>query len=206
MAGVRPQELITRLLQKVVDAEVATESCPQWLLRPGKAECAGAWSAISRIYAALTDLELPELSPPRERRRLDVVLAYADGSHQVLEVDERQHFTTARAISLAHYPETTPLGYNRKAWAGRCQALAGREPGGKFAAACPPLFPGGGGRHRQRAFRDALADLLPPEHGWHPTVRISDSEATGVAYGGDPAGGLRTLLADRGVPTAALAG
>jgi hypothetical protein len=66
------------------------------------------------------------------------------------------------------------------------------------------LFPGAGGRHRQRAFRDALADLLPPEHGWHPTVRISDSEVSVLAYGADPAGGLRTLLSERRVPPAAL--
>jgi len=204
MAGVRPQELITRLLGKVVDAEIAVETCPPWLLRPGKAECSQAWDAVGRIYAALTGLELPELAPPRERRRLDVVLSYADGSHQVLEVDERQHFTAARAITLAQYPKATPLGFSHKAWAARCEALAGREPGGRFARPCPPLFPGDAGRHRQRAFRDALADLLPPEYDWRPTVRISDNEASNLAYGGDPAGGLRALLAGRGVPPAAL--
>ncbi len=35
------------------------------------------------------------------------------------------------------------------------------------------LFPEAGGRHLQRAFRDALADLVPPEHGWAPTLRIA---------------------------------
>jgi hypothetical protein len=33
-----------------------------------------------------------------------------------------------------------------------------------------------GGRHRQRAFRDALADLLPSLHGYAPTLRIADFE------------------------------
>lgn len=204
MAGVRPQELITRLLRKVVDAEVAVDTCPPWLLRPGRAECAGAWPVVGRIYAALTGLELPELAPPRERRRLDVVLAHRDGSRQVLEIDEREHFTAARAVTLAHYPPDTPLGFSRKVWAERCETLAGQEPGGGLAKPCPPLFPGEGGRHRQRAFRDALADLVPPEHGWHRTVRISDSEASVVAYGADPAGALRALLAERGVPGQAL--
>jgi hypothetical protein len=43
-----------------------------------------------------------------------------------------------------------------------------------LARPCPPLFPDAGGRHLQRAFRDALADLVPLEHGWLPTLRIAD--------------------------------
>jgi hypothetical protein len=31
-------------------------------------------------------------------------------------------------------------------------------------------------RHRQRAFRDALTDLLAPHHGFAPTLRIADFE------------------------------
>lgn len=40
----------------------------------------------------------------------------------------------------------------------------------------PPLFPGEGGRHRQRAFRDALTDILAPGYGFAPTLRIADFE------------------------------
>lgn len=39
-----------------------------------------------------------------------------------------------------------------------------------------PLFPDEGGRHLQRAFRDMLADLLPPARGWSPTLRIAHFE------------------------------
>jgi hypothetical protein len=45
--------------------------------------------------------------------------------------------------------------------------FAGREPGGGFARPRPPLSPGDGGRHRRRAFLDALADLPPPEAAIH---------------------------------------
>jgi hypothetical protein len=161
---------------------------------------------VCRIYAALTGTVLPEQPPARERRRLDVVLTYPGGVRQVLEVDERQHFTAARATALAHYPPDAALGFDLQAWSARSSALAGREPGGGFARACPPLFPGDGGRHRQRAFRDALADLLPPEHGWLPTVRVSDSEVSALATAADPGAALRAVLASRGVPLVALGG
>ncbi len=48
--------------------------------------------------------------------------------------------------------------------------------GGGWGAPKPPLFPMAGGRHRQRAFRDALADLLPDLYGFGPTIRIADFE------------------------------
>jgi hypothetical protein len=48
--------------------------------------------------------------------------------------------------------------------------------GGGFGAPKPPLFPGENGRHRQRAFRDALSDILPIGHGWSPTLRVADFE------------------------------
>jgi hypothetical protein len=50
---------------------------------------------------------------------------------------------------------------------------------GGWGRAKPPLFPEPGGRYLQRAFRDALADLLPSVHGWAPTLRISDFETQG---------------------------
>ncbi len=73
------------------------------------------------------------------------------------------------------YPADVPLGFPKGAW---IKAGNGRIPsaGGGWGAPKPPLFPMAGGRHRQRAFRDALADLLPELHGFGPTVRIADFE------------------------------
>ncbi|UCM91636.1 hypothetical protein [Streptomyces marincola] len=200
----RPQEVVSGLLPEVLRAEVAPESCPAWLLRPGRAECVQMWETVAAVYRALTGLVLPEQAPPRERRRLDAVLRYADGRQQILEIDERQHFTGARATTLECYPADAALGFDARVWLARSRTLAGREPAGGFAAPRPPLFPGAGGRHRQRAFRDTLADLLPPAHGWLPTLRISDIEVTAVAAAADPAAALRLLLAARGVPQSRL--
>jgi hypothetical protein len=114
-----------------------------------------------------------------------------------VEVDERQHFTAARAVTLECYPRQAPLGFDAAVWLARSRELSGREPGGGFAKPRPPLFPGDGGRHRQRAFRDALADLLPPEHGWLPTVRISDEEIRVAMAAADAETRLKALVSSR---------
>lgn len=72
-----------------------------------------------------------------------------------------------------------------------------RLEGGGFRKPKPPLFPGEHGRHMQRAFRDTLADLLPPEHGFSPTLRIADFEVSGWIYGAGAEKRMRELLAER---------
>lgn len=69
--------------------------------------------------------------------------------------------------------------------------------GGGWAAPKPPLFPMAGGRNLQRAFRDALADLLPPLHGFAPTLRIADFEVRGWLYDRDAVAKMRRLLGER---------
>lgn len=198
----RPQPRVTTALEKIFDAEIDVEVCPPWLLRPGRAECAAAWAPLSTIYRALTGQELPETAPPRERRRLDIIARYPDGSQQAIEIDERQHFTAARAETYPHYPTDVALGYDPHLWLQRSQELAGREPGGGFARPCPPLFPGPGGRHQQRAFRDALADLVPPQHGWLPTVRIADFQIPATGQDDELMAAVRGLLRRSGGPPA----
>jgi hypothetical protein len=188
-----------------VSGHVPAAVLPSGLSCSRNAECRGAWGTLAGIYEGLTGLALPEEAPAREWRRLDAVLTYRDGRRQVVEVDERQHFTAARAVTLELYPPDARLGFDAAAWLERSRALTGREPGGGFARARPPLFPGVGGRHRQRAFRDALADLVPPQYGWLPTVRISDTEAVALRDAPDPGAALRILLARRGVPAEVMA-
>lgn len=146
---------------------------PTWLNRPGPDDCGEMWSAVCDIYRALTGQQLPSAMPERERRAIDAVLVGADG-RRIVEVDESQHFTPPRAQTLAVYPGGVLTAFDRERWEER--SLRGRLPQGGFARPCPPLFPGPGGRHLQRAFRDALADLLPAVHGWLPTLRIADWE------------------------------
>ena len=46
----------------------------------------------------------------------------------------------------------------------------------------------------QRAFRDTLADLLPSEHAFEPTLRIGDFEVLPWIYTNDAEARMRDLL------------
>lgn len=134
--------------------------------------------------------------PPRERRTVDACLLVPDEKPRVLEVDERQHFNLYRARTLRYYADQVPLAFDSALWVSRSERPKKLEGGG-FAVPREPLFPGEAGRHRQRAFRDALADILPPLHGWQPTLRIADFEVK--RWIGEPQARdeMRALLADK---------
>lgn len=144
-------------------------------MRPGRNECGRRWPLVKRIYSELTDLELAEVMPSRERRRLDAVLVKRGHPPKILEVDETQHFNEYRAMTLRAYPRSVRIGFPKAKWIARSEDKQKLEGGG-FGRPRPPLFPGAGGRHRQRAFRDALADIVPLAYGWAPTLRIADFE------------------------------
>jgi hypothetical protein len=173
---------------------------PPWLVRPGRIEFGEHWLLAEGIYAELQSRELPELAPPREWRHVDAVLSTPDGETFVLEVDEMQHFNHYRRLTLERYPEDVPLRFDRIAWMHRCVQKRAPEGGG-FAKPRPPLFPGENGRHRQRAFRDALADLLPPLHGFGPTLRVAEFEVASWVYGADARDRMAAFLRARGLYT-----
>ncbi len=166
---------------------------PAWIMRPGKREARGRWGVLQRIYHELTHLDLPEVMPPRERRKLDAVFEVG-GKRRIFEFDGGQHFNADRAATLRLYPDV-PLAFPRELWLARSEQKARIKTGG-WARACPPLFPEPGGRHQQRAFRDAIADLVPLEYGYAPTLRIAHFE---VAWLGTPReeAQCRRLLASR---------
>jgi hypothetical protein len=173
---------------------------PQWLLRPAANECGGAWPTVCAIYRELTALDLPDAMPPRETRRVDAVLDEGDDAPRILEVDETQHFNRYRALTLRHYPADARVAFPVERWLAQSEKKT-RLEGGGFGKPKPPLFPAEFGRHGQRAFRDMLADLLPPEHGWKPTLRIGDFEILPWIYTSDADARMRELLAERLNPT-----
>jgi hypothetical protein len=89
-------------------------------------------------------------------------------------------------------------GFDREVWRQRSE-VATKLRGGGFGRPCPPLFPGQGGRHLQRAYRDALADLLPSVHGWGPTLRIADFEVSDLLNDDDALTRMRGLLQAKGL-------
>jgi hypothetical protein len=104
------------------------------------------------------------------RRRFDVVgerdktFAWAEGTivadlylpsplHCIVQFDDATHCTRERAATFASYPPETPLNFDVRRY------LADRAPG---AAAV--------------ANTDVLADLVPLQHGFNPTVRVRADE------------------------------
>jgi hypothetical protein len=184
-----------RVLSLVVEALGAqVRPTPGWLIRPGKVECASQWPLIQELYHRLSPgLDLPDVMRPVERRELDAVLEH-DGVLRVFEFDEVQHFNRFRADTLRHYADTVPLAFDPEEWIARSEQKQ-RLEGGGFGKPKPPLFDGEHGRHRQRAFRDALADILPRQHEYAPTLRISEYEVAGWLHSEDAGAQIEAVLA-----------
>lgn len=193
MAG-ELQAAVVGLVKRILDAELS--ATPAWLLRPGATECGAHWNTVSGIYHDLTGLDLPATMPPRETRRVDAVLVAGDGRLRILEVDETQHFNRYRALTLRRYPDDARVAFPIEAWIRQCEKKT-RLEGGGFGKPKPPLFPAEYGRHMQRAFRDTLADLLPPEHRYLPTLRIADFEVKRWIHTQDAEKRMRELLEAR---------
>ncbi|WP_285117271.1 hypothetical protein [Leifsonia sp. fls2-241-R2A-40a] len=198
MAARGKQNAWFSLLRTVLPAEnvLEEELAPSWLVRPGRSEARNAWPLLTEAYQQLTGRQLPDTMPPRETRRLDVLMTYPDGRQRAIEFDERQHFTAARLITL-DLSQTVRVGFDVDDWRAQSIARIGREPGGGFARPCPPLFDEPGGRHKQRAFRDLIADTLPAQYGWLPTVRFHEYETREVRHASEPAEAMAKLWADK---------
>lgn len=90
----------------------------------------------------------------------------------VIEVDEVQHFTSARLQTLDLYPSDVPLGFDLAQYRSHVQHW--RSKGDRaFAHKVSSDFPQPGGRQAQRAYNDSLRDLLAPTFTSHPVIRIA---------------------------------
>jgi hypothetical protein len=192
-----PKEIEYAIVGLVTDVlGASTSATPEWLVRPGRVECGDRWPLVCTIYSELTGLELPDEMRKVERRTVDAVLVLPGSPPRILEVDEKQHFNAYRSATLRHYKDDVPLAFDADVWIARSDAKLKLEGGG-FGRPMPPLFPSDGGRHRQRAFRDALTDILAPRYGFAPTLRIADFEVKDWINQPDRADRMRQLLSER---------
>ena len=78
----------------------------------------------------------------------------------IVELDENQHFSKARLISLKNYPNTLKTAFSINKWIQYCQKINASDP--------QPIY-----RDEQRAWYDTLRDFLPLiDGGFSPTMRI----------------------------------
>lgn len=101
------------------------------------------------------------------------------GSGVFVEVDESQHFTSFRLATLGLYPEGTPLGFDLAQYERVCREWAPRSDRYRRDKAAVGFGPRG--RQRQRAYNDALRDLVSPAMGRPPVIRVAAPDRDGIA-------------------------
>lgn len=90
----------------------------------------------------------------------------------IIEIDEVQHFTTARLKTFDYYPATVELGFDLDHYRSLVRTWL-CEGDKAYAHRIAADFPNPGGRQAQRAYNDALRDLLAPTFTGHPVIRIA---------------------------------
>jgi hypothetical protein len=101
------QNRVLVLVEEVLGQPLQRETCPDWLVRPGKDECGSYWPIVQFIYNELTGGALPEVMRKVESRKLDAVVVGPNDMSRVFEVDESKHFNPFRAATFRHYPSDT---------------------------------------------------------------------------------------------------
>ena len=162
------------------DGIVFSKQSFSWLCQQGHLalpdEAANARELLEQIYFELGgSLEELAAAPPT---RLSGDFVH-EPTATLVEVDEQQHFTTARLRTLKQYPKHQALGFDLEEYMALCrrhQAQANRA----FAHRTARGF-GAGGRQHQRAYYDALRDLAAPAMGHPPLIRIEAPHDNGRA-------------------------
>jgi hypothetical protein len=151
-----------------------------WLTQRGHLdlpdEAATAATALAQIFLALGG-DLSILATAQPRRLAGDFLHQHSGT--LVEVDESQHFTSARLKSLSLYPASVPFGFDLDEYRLLCDDLRSKSDG-YFRAKAARGF-GVGGRQRQRAYYDSLRDLAAPAMGHPPLIRIAAPDRDGRA-------------------------
>lgn len=96
-----------------------------------------------------------------------------------IETDETQHFTSFRLRTLELYPQGVALGFDKSLYTNLCGQWA--PTADKYRAAKDATGFGPGGRRRQRAYNDALRNLVIPAMSHPPVIRIPVLDDTGAA-------------------------
>jgi len=150
-----------------------------WLCQRGHlalpADASDAVAALAAIYEALGGDVDALASAPLTRLRGDF---YHAPTRRLLELDESQHFTSARLLTLDLYPPDAALGFDVAAYKALIAAWH-READGYFRSKSARGFTAHG-RQNQRAYYDALRDLATPAMGHPPLIRVAAPNRDGA--------------------------
>jgi len=120
-----------------------------------------SYGVLKKIFEALTKIRgHKDFVRINNLQRCDF---YLPKEKRIIELDEYQHFTKARSISLSNYPTSLKLGYDKKIYKAICEAKDQHDNDKDC------VF-----RDEQRAWYDTIRDFLPLLSGEvvKPTIRI----------------------------------
>jgi hypothetical protein len=136
-----------------------------------------ALDALGAIYARLGG-DVSVLHAARENLLLPVDLVHPP-TGTVVEVDEREHFTSFRLGALELYPGDATVAFDLDVHKRLCRELCAETDGLSRGLAAKGF--GFGGVPRERAYHDALRDLAVPAMGHPPVMRIAAPDGDGAA-------------------------
>lgn len=100
---------LQKLLQRIDVIE--TEKGYEWLRTPSKESISKDYKKI--INGLVKVSKNQEFLKNSKKLNFDIVI---EKLKLIIEYDERQHFTVARAVSLKNYPETIKLQFDKRYW------------------------------------------------------------------------------------------
>lgn len=139
-------------------------------------EAAPGFATMSNIFEALDGIE-SEQSAKRLTALPGDFLHPESGTF--IEIDEHQHFTTFRLATLDRYPSDLKVGFDIDEYRELCRAWSAKAD--RYRAGKDAVGFGASGRQRQRAYNDALRDVVAPALGHPGVVRVAAPERDGTA-------------------------
>ena len=137
----------------------------EWPTTPDAYDGTSIGVALRNVAAALHSFRGFGVSDFVRQRTLAPCDFWVPSPGFVVEFDEGQHFTRPRKLALQAYAdEQSPLGFSGQRWTTLCERHDARDNN-------PPF------RDEQRAWYDALRDLVPSTRGLMPTVRLYARDA-----------------------------
>ncbi|MCQ2199481.1 MAG: hypothetical protein MJZ19_07155 [Paludibacteraceae bacterium] len=142
---------LQRFLNKIYDCDIVSEMTFPWMQAPYEMD-----DLFCRVFQALSQYRNadPKFARVNYKLRCDFV---CESQKTIIEYDERQHFSEARAISLEAYRDI-PLNYDRNLWIKACRDIKARDK--------DPVY-----RDEGRAFFDSTRDIQAYRNGYK-LVRI----------------------------------
>lgn len=150
------KERVRHFLVRLYGGCLVNRSFP-WSARPQDYQATAIGAALQRICASLgefrghRDFIKSARVPPCDY--------YVTDPPFIVEFDESQHFSRPRLVTLNNYPGNFPVGFLLSRWQALCREIDARDD--------EPFD-----RDERRAWYDTLRDLVPPLHGFRPTVRL----------------------------------